>query len=65
MSTLAWLFQSETVFAEGQASWTQEMVSAVQEIVKIYGWQAFCKTEDIQVTMFEEACAHFKAVRSR
>ena len=61
INALRRLCHSEASFAEGQTSWTPRMVSTVEDVVRVYGWQAFCKKENAHVTMFEEACANFKA----
>jgi hypothetical protein len=34
----------------------------MEDVVRVYGWQAFCKKESFYVKMFEAACANFKAV---
>ena len=61
ISGLRWLCHSEALFVEGQTSWTPRMVSTVEDVVRVYGWRAFCKKESIRVAMFEAACASFKA----
>jgi len=61
ISAFRGLCHSEALFAEGQASWTPRMVSTVEDVVRVYGWRAFCKKESIHVAMFEAACASFKA----
>jgi hypothetical protein len=61
ISAFRCLCHSEGLFVEGQASWTLRMVSTVEDVVRVYGWRAFCKKESIHVAMFEVACASFRA----